>query len=80
MRRFISEDGLRSFEGWLEYKAIDAAALTQDQLSICKETYDGDRERASSQKKIGRIKLPCCQGNFDTRFRSLCAQDRAVRR
>jgi len=58
MKRFISEDDLGNFEGWLEYQAIDAAALTPDQLSVWRNMYDAGRERASSQEKVGRMKLP----------------------
>jgi hypothetical protein len=58
MKRFISEDDLGTFEGWLEYQAVDAAALTQEQLTVWRDIYDLGRERAGSQGKIGRMKLP----------------------
>jgi hypothetical protein len=58
VQRFISEDDLASFESWLEYQAVDAAALTPDQLSVWRNMYDAGRAHASSQMKIGRMKLP----------------------
>jgi hypothetical protein len=56
-RDFISEDDLGTFEGWLRYQAVDAAALTPAELAIWRGLFDAKVERAAATPKLGRMKL-----------------------
>ena len=40
MVEFISEDDLRTFEGFLKYQAVDPAALTPDELTMWRGYFE----------------------------------------
>jgi hypothetical protein len=54
---FISEDDLRAFEEWLEYQAIDLAALTAEEAAAVGEMFDDAAKRRETARKVGRMKL-----------------------
>ena len=54
---FISEDDLDTFEGWLRYQAIDAAALPSEQLAVRRRLYEDSRVRVTVRPNIGSMKL-----------------------
>ena len=63
--KFISEDDLSTFEGWLRYQAIDPVALLPEQLAVWQRIFADNRERAARQPKIGRMKLrPLAPGEY----------------
>lgn len=55
MSYFISEDDLRSFEGWLRYQGYDPSMLAPDDLAKWREIYDEIRKEPDS--KVGLMKL-----------------------
>jgi integrase len=56
MRKFISEDDINSFEGWLSgAQGISPADLTPDQLGQWREIFDEITKKPSS--KVGLMKL-----------------------
>ncbi len=54
---FISEDSLKTFEGWLSYQAADVAAIPPDQLAMLRVAFDRGRERSLATPKVGLMKL-----------------------
>jgi ribosomal protein L30 len=57
-RAFISEDDLKTFEGWLRYQGIvDAASLTSAELKTWRGLFDEVRASSSATPKVGTIKL-----------------------
>jgi ribosomal protein L30 len=56
-RAFISEDDLKTFEGWLRYQGVDAASLTRAQLKDWRDIFDKARASSSAIPKVGTIKL-----------------------
>ncbi|PYV81545.1 MAG: hypothetical protein DMG05_29770 [Acidobacteria bacterium] len=57
MDEFISEDDLRTFEGWLRYQAVDASMLTEDELANWRRIFDEARQRSAANPKVGLMKL-----------------------
>jgi len=54
---FISEDDLKTFEGWLRYQAGDMVAIPPDQLAMLRVAFDKGRERSLATPKVGLMKL-----------------------
>jgi hypothetical protein len=46
--KFVSEDDLQTFEGWLTYQGVDPSTLTAEQLEMWREIYDDVRQRADA--------------------------------
>jgi ribosomal protein L30 len=57
---FISEDDLKTFEGWLKYQAIDPLALTPDELAQWRAMFDEISK--SPTPKVGLMKLRSVPG------------------
>ncbi|MGA7385643.1 MAG: hypothetical protein WBW81_13420, partial [Methylocella sp.] len=57
MQEFISEDDLKTFEGWLRYQAVDAATATPDELAMWRGLFDEVSERGVATPKVGLMKL-----------------------
>lgn len=57
MREFISEDDLLTFEGYLEYQAIDPASITPEELKEWRDIFDKAVERRMTSPKVGLMKL-----------------------
>jgi len=57
MDDFISDDDLRTFEGWLRYQAVDPVVLMPDELAMWRGYFDEDRQRAECSPKVGLMKL-----------------------
>jgi hypothetical protein len=57
MRDFISEDDTGTFEGWLNYQAVEGSALTTDELAMWRGLYDEARRSSSGTAPIGLMKL-----------------------
>ena len=43
MQEFISEDDLKTFEGWLRYQAVDAATTAPEELERWRRYFDEAR-------------------------------------
>jgi hypothetical protein len=61
---FISEDDLKTFEGWLRYQAIDAATVTSDELEMWRSLFDEVRQRSLANPKVGLMKLKPVPGEY----------------
>ena len=55
MSRFISEDDLKNFEGWLAYQGYDPEMLDSDDLAKWRELFEQISKRLDA--KVGLMKL-----------------------
>ena len=55
MSHFISEDDLKTFEGWLKYQGYDPTMLAPDDLAKWRDLYDEISKRPNA--KVGLMKL-----------------------
>jgi hypothetical protein len=62
VQEFISEDDLKTFEGWLNYQGFDAAAISEKELESWLRTFEETRERSAAIPKIGLMKLKSVPG------------------
>jgi hypothetical protein len=60
MSDFISEDDLNTFEGWLNYQAVDPATLTPDELNQWRESFEEGQKNKDPQ--MGLLKLKARPG------------------
>jgi hypothetical protein len=51
---FIDEDHLNTFNGWLNYQAVDPDAVSPDELAMLRSVFD----KRLATPKIGLMKLP----------------------
>ncbi len=61
---FISEDDLKTFEGWLRYQGIDPATISSDKLEEWRRIFDDVKQQAASNPKVGRMKLTSITGEY----------------
>jgi len=54
---FISEDDLRTFEGFLKYQGIDAKALSDDEREAWQDIFEDGAARVAATPKVGLMKL-----------------------
>jgi hypothetical protein len=64
MRRFISEDDLDTFDGWLKYQAIDAATLTPEELAMWRGYFEEATQGSAATPKVGLMKLRPIPGEY----------------
>lgn len=57
MREFISEDDLKTFEGWLRYQAIDVATTAPEELVEWRRLFDDATARSATRPRVGLMKL-----------------------
>lgn len=57
MDKFISEDDLTSFDGWLRYQAVDATAITPEELATWRRIFEDARQRSAVNPEMGLRKL-----------------------
>jgi hypothetical protein len=55
--KFISEDDLKSFDGWLRYQAVDATAITPEELATWRGIFEDARQRGAVNPEMGLRKL-----------------------
>ena len=55
--RFISEDDLETFDGFLRYHVIDPSVTSPDELQKWRELFDEARQRIAASPKVGRMKF-----------------------
>jgi hypothetical protein len=58
VQEFISEDDLKTFDGWLRYQGFDAATLAPDDLAEWKAIYATMKRESAANRKVGLMKLP----------------------
>jgi ribosomal protein L30 len=56
-QKFISEDDLNTFEGYLRYQAVDAATMTPAELEIWQGLFNKAMASKSTRPKVGLMKL-----------------------
>jgi hypothetical protein len=56
MDDFISEDDLQTYEGWLRYEGIDAAAATPEDLANWRSTFEESRYYSAAAPTVGLMK------------------------
>jgi hypothetical protein len=59
---FISEDELRTFEGWLRYQGIDVATAPRDELADWRDIFDDTMRCSQASPKFGLMKLQRAPG------------------
>lgn len=64
MDEFISEDDLQTFEGWSRYQAIDATAITPEELATWRRIFEEARQRSAVNPKVGLMKLQPVPGEY----------------
>lgn len=62
MQRFIGEDDLKTFEGWLRYQAVDAATTAPEELVMWRRLFEESREHSATRPKVGLMKLQAVPG------------------
>jgi hypothetical protein len=62
MDDFISEDDLKTFEGWLRYQAVSPA--TADELEVWRRLFDEARRRSATAPKVGLMKFQPVPGEY----------------
>src|SRR6266516_5765257 len=59
LQTFISEDDLKTFDGWLKYQGFDAATLTPEDLTSWRAAFEEMQKlKAAGGPKVGLMKLP----------------------
>ena len=62
MQEFISEDDLKTFDGWLRYQAVDPATTAPEELEALRRVFDEATERCAATPKVGLMKLHAVPG------------------
>jgi hypothetical protein len=62
VQEFISEDDLKTFEGWLKYQTVDAATTAPEELERWRHLFDEARERSAASPKVGLMKFQLVPG------------------
>ncbi len=62
--RFLSEDDVATFDGWLEYQGIDPNAIAADELQVWREIFEAAEKARSSSGKVGLMKLQPNPGEY----------------
>jgi hypothetical protein len=57
VQEFISEDDLRTFEGWLRYQAIDMATTAPGELAELRRLFDDARALSATHPRVGLMKF-----------------------
>lgn len=61
---FISEDDLKTFDGWLRYQAVNKVLLAKDELATWQAMFEDARQRSAANPHVGLLKLPSVPGEF----------------
>lgn len=64
MQEFISEDSLKTFDGWMKYQAVDPAMLTPEQLATWRQAFEDVQRRRAARPKVGLMKLQPVPGEY----------------
>jgi hypothetical protein len=61
---FISEDDLKSFDGWLRYQAIDATEITPEELETWRRIFEDARQCSAVNPNVELMKLQPVPGEY----------------
>ena len=64
MQDFISEDDLKTFEGWLKYQGVDMASTTPEQLTMWRGYFNEATAGSAATPKVGLMKLRPVPGEY----------------
>lgn len=64
MDEFISEDDLKSFDGWLRYQGIDATEITPEELETWRRIFEDARQCSAVNPNVGLMKLQPVPGEY----------------
>lgn len=64
VKDFLSEDDLRTFDGWLRYQGIDAATRTAEEMADWRRTWEEAMQRVATYPKVGLMKLQPVPGEY----------------
>jgi hypothetical protein len=53
---FISEDDLRTLEGWLKYQGVDPATITPGEQKMWQDYFEEARRLSDANPKVGLMK------------------------
>ena len=57
MAEFISEDDLKTFEGWMRYQGVDPRTTAPEEQETWHQMFKEVRERCAAAPKVGLMKL-----------------------
>jgi hypothetical protein len=57
VQEFISEDDLKTFDGWLKYQGVEAATTAPEEMAVLQGLFDEARKHSSAKPKVGLMKL-----------------------
>ena len=60
---FISEDDLRTLEGWLKYQGVDPATITPGEQKMWQDYFEEARRLSDANPKVGLMKLQRVPGD-----------------
>ena len=61
---FISEDDLKTFEGWMKYQAVDPVAVSSEELAQWQQMFTEATQRAAATPKVGLMRLQPVVGEY----------------
>lgn len=64
MPKFVSEDDVSTFEGWLKYQAVDSEATSPEDIEMWRGIYEESHARALATPKVGLMKLKAIPGEY----------------
>jgi hypothetical protein len=64
LKEFISDDDLKTLEGWLKYQGLEAASTTPEELGKWQILFDEAQKRSSATPKVGLMKLQLVPGEY----------------
>ena len=62
--RVISEDDLKTFEGWMRYQGVDPRTTAREELEMWRRMFKEVRERCAAAPKVGFMKLQPVPGEY----------------
>lgn len=62
MVQFLSEDDLKTFDGWLHFQGIDPTRTSSAELAMWRGFFSEGQEQALTIPKVGRMKLKPASG------------------
>ena len=64
MKKFISEDDLDSFGGFLEYQGIDRSSVSTAELAEWRDIFNESRATKLASARVGAMKLTKIEGMY----------------
>ena len=64
MNEFLSEDDIKTFEGWLRYQAVDASTMTKEEVDQWRCSFEEVRKQRATRSKVGLMDLKCVEGEY----------------